>query len=191
MAKVSLNKTSFNAGELSPRVDGRVDLAKYASGCKQVQNFIPLVQGALQRRPGTRFVSEVKNSANKTWLAKFEFNFQQSFILEFGVNYIRFYFNHAQLVTGTVASYDGGTIYHVGDLVEYLGANYYCIVTILAVLPTNPLAWYPLTDDIYEVPTPYTATELTTSENGFGLSMVQSIYLPSEYSAAETKPYKQ
>ena len=174
MAKVSLNKTSFNAGELSPRVDGRVDLAKYSSGCKQVQNFIPLVQGALQRRPGTRFVSEVKNSANTTWLAKFEFNFQQSFILEFGVNYIRFYSNHAQLVTGTVTAWNAATAYTIGDIASTAGVNYYCILAHTNHAQPNAAYWYPLTDDIYEVPTPYTATELTTSENGFGLSLVQS-----------------
>lgn len=130
MPKVSQNKTSFNAGELSPRLDGRVDLAKYPQGCKTLENFIPLVQGSLTRRPGTAFVHEVKTSANRTWLAKFEFNYQQSFILEFGVNYIRFYLNRA----------------------------------IVESSPGVPL----------EVTTTYGASELTTVDGTFGLSMVQS-----------------
>ena len=32
--------TSFNAGELSPYMDARSDVEKYASGCRTLENFI-------------------------------------------------------------------------------------------------------------------------------------------------------
>lgn len=115
MAKVAGIKNSFNAGELSPLLAGRTDIAKYASGCSEMNNFIPTVQGAAIRRPGTRFVAEVKDSSKRVWLARFQFNYQQSFILEFGDQYIRFYHNHGQLLSGGVP-YEISTPYVLTDL---------------------------------------------------------------------------
>ena len=92
--------SSFNAGELSPNIEGRPDIAKYGSGCKTLENFIPIVQGPAKRRAGTRFVAEVKDSTARTWLVRFEFNTTQGYVLEFGNQYIRFYTQHGQVVSG-------------------------------------------------------------------------------------------
>ena len=115
MSKASPIQTSFNAGELSPALEGRVDLGKYASGCKKLENFIPMVQGPIRRRSGTRFVEEVKNSANRTWLIRFEFSETQAYILEFGNLYIRFYTNHGQVLSGGSA-YEIASPYTTADL---------------------------------------------------------------------------
>lgn len=114
MPKASPILTSFNAGELSPYLDGRVDLNKYSSGCSKLENFIPTVQGPARRRSGTRFVEEVKDSANRTWLVRFEFSETQAYILEFGDQYIRFYTNHGQVVSG-------GSAYEIAS--PYTAAN--------------------------------------------------------------------
>lgn len=100
MPKASPLRSSFNAGELSPLMAGRTDVNKYSSGCAEMMNFIPSVQGPAVRRAGTRFVAEVKSSANRTWLARFEFNTAQAYVLEFGHQYIRFFTNHGQLLSG-------------------------------------------------------------------------------------------
>lgn len=91
MPKSSPIQTSFSAGEFAPELAGRVEIGKYESACSRMENFIPLVQGPARRRGGTRFVNEVKASANRTWLARFEFNTQQAYVLEFGNLYVRFY----------------------------------------------------------------------------------------------------
>ena len=52
-------QTSFNAGEISPALYGRVDLAKYRNGCKVLENFIPLPHGPAERRSGTEFIQEI------------------------------------------------------------------------------------------------------------------------------------
>lgn len=117
MPKASPLRSSFNAGELSPLLDGRTDIAKYSNGCRVVENFIPSVQGPAVRRAGTRFVAEVKNSANRTWLARFEFNVNQAYILEFGDYYIRFFTNHGQLVSGG-SPYEIVSPYPVADLTD-------------------------------------------------------------------------
>jgi len=115
MSKASPIQTSFNGGELSPRLDGRVDLGKYASGCKNLQNFIPMIQGPALRRSGTRFIAEVKNSADRTWLIKFEFSETQAYILEFGDEYLRFYTNYGQVLSGG-STYEIATPYAASDL---------------------------------------------------------------------------
>lgn len=175
MAKFTPLKVAFNAGELSPLMQGRVDIDKYAAGCQELTNFIPLVQGPISRRPGTRYVKEVKDSSNRVWLQAFVFNYQQAFILEFGPEYLRFYNNYDYVSCGTPAAWDVLTVYRAGDLVSYLGNNYYAIRTTVGNFPASePDYWYPLTDDIYEIPTPYIADDLTTDDGTFSLSMVQS-----------------
>jgi len=100
MARVSVQLTNFTAGELSPRLDGRNDLSKYPSGCKILENFIVYPHGSAARRSGTQFISEVKTSANKTRLIPFEFSTTQTYILEFGNQYIRIYKDKGQVQSG-------------------------------------------------------------------------------------------
>lgn len=57
----SFLKASFNAGELSPLFGGRVDHVKYSHGLKRSQNAIPVVHGAVTRRPGTVLVEAIED----------------------------------------------------------------------------------------------------------------------------------
>ena len=179
MARAATIQTSFNGGELSPRLDGRVDVSKYGSGCKRMENFIPLIQGPAQRRGGFRYVGEVKTSATKTWLLPFQFNTQQAYQLEFGNGYIRFWLNHAPLTISTPATWSAITTYFPGDLVNYLGVNYYAIAGSasnpnLNKTPPNAAYWYPLTGNIYEIPSPYLTADLTDADGYFNLRVAQS-----------------
>lgn len=63
MGRVTMLKTAFNAGELSPYFEGRVDQAKYSQGLSKSQNMIPTVQGSATRRPGTVFVENLQETA--------------------------------------------------------------------------------------------------------------------------------
>ena len=49
------------------KLDGRTDFNKYTTGAKTLENF-STSSGAATRRVGTKFVAEVKTSANKTRL---------------------------------------------------------------------------------------------------------------------------
>ena len=177
MAKAAPIQSSFNAGELSPTLEGRVDLQKYGSGCKKLQNFIPLVQGPARRRSGTYFVEEIKTSADRTWLLPFEFSETQAYVLEFGNQYIRFYTNYGQVLTGTVTAWATGTAFIVGDLRSSGGVNYYCAIAHTSGTFATDLAagrWYALTGSVYEIPTPYTLSDLTASNGTLRLRWVQS-----------------
>ena len=100
MARVAVQLTNFTGGELSPRLDGRNDLAKYTSGCKTLENLVVYPHGAAARRPGTTFVSEVADSDNKTRLIPFEFSTTQTYMLEFSNLKIRFYKNNGIILEG-------------------------------------------------------------------------------------------
>jgi hypothetical protein len=100
MARVAVQLTNFTGGELSPRLDGRNDLAKYATGCKTLENMIIFPHGSAARRSGTQFVAEVKDSSKETRLIPFEFSTTQTYILEFGDQYIRFYKDNGQILSG-------------------------------------------------------------------------------------------
>lgn len=78
--KSTLMKLNFNGGELSSLMDGRIDYPKYASGCKQMTNFIPTVYGPMTKRPGTRFVEDLGSEAV---LYPFEFSESQAYIFAF------------------------------------------------------------------------------------------------------------
>ncbi|HGH4619193.1 TPA: hypothetical protein ACJIWO_000236 [Enterobacter cloacae] len=114
---------SFNAGEFSPLMMGQTDFQKWRNGSKKMLNFIPRSQGPAERRGGTYFVSEVKNSANKVWLAKFEYNTTQAFILEFGPGYVRFYSDHGVALNAAgTAPLEVSSPYAAEDLTNEDGA---------------------------------------------------------------------
>ena len=87
----NIKQTSFNAGELSPQLYGRPDLAKYENGVKQLFNMVCLPHGPATRRMGTEFVARVKDHSKIVKLFEYEFSTEQAYILEFGENYIRFF----------------------------------------------------------------------------------------------------
>jgi len=65
MAKVTKAFTNFTAGEITPKLFGRTDIAKYDNGAETIENFLVEPHGGLTRRPGTRFVSEVKTAPTR------------------------------------------------------------------------------------------------------------------------------
>ena len=100
MARVAVQLTNFTGGELSPRLDGRNDLAKYSTGCKTLENMVVYPHGSAARRSGTQYVAEVRDSSKETRLIPFEFSTTQTYILEFGDQYIRFYKDNGQILSG-------------------------------------------------------------------------------------------
>jgi hypothetical protein len=97
MARVHPFQTNFTAGELTPKLAGQVDFKKYNNGVELMENMTVFPQGGASRRYGSRFVAEVKDSSKTTRLIPFEFNIEQSYILEFGNNYIRFFKDNGQI----------------------------------------------------------------------------------------------
>ena len=90
MARVSSIITNFRTGEISPKLEGRIDLQKYNEAAQTVNNMVVFPSGGVTRRPGTYFAGRSKDGG-KVRLMDFEFSDEQAYVLEFGANYIRFY----------------------------------------------------------------------------------------------------
>lgn len=101
-----MNQVSFSAGEVSPPLYARTDLARYSIGARTVRNFVPMRQGGVTNRPGTEFVSKTFNQNQSVRLMPFIFNQTgdgQSYTLEFGDHYIMFYQNGGNVTYSPVA----------------------------------------------------------------------------------------
>lgn len=96
-------QTSFAGGELSPSLYARVDLEKFHVGLSLSSNFFIDFRGGATTRPGTEFCAEANTTAGKKRLVPFQVSVGQSFALEFGELYVRFYTGGAQLLKPGVA----------------------------------------------------------------------------------------
>ena len=161
--KASPIQESLNAGEFSPLMQGRVLFQKYKNALALCENMMPIVQGAVTRRTGTYFIGEVKDSANKTRMIPFEFSTLQSYNIEFGAGYFRFYKDRGQIQVSDVAAWETSTAYAKGALVVSGSVNYYCVTSHTAGTFATDLAagkWYALEGSIYEIPNPYSQDEI-------------------------------
>jgi len=114
--RVSPALTNFTAGEWSPQLLGQIDLEAYPNACSLMRNFICRVHGGAQKRPGTIFVGEVKNSAQSVRLIPFQYSTAQAYVLEMGDSYIRFFKDRGQIVNGDDSPYEIGSCYLEADV---------------------------------------------------------------------------
>ena len=101
MARSAPAFSSFTAGEVSPRMEGRVTLDTYREGLADMTNLLVLPQGGVTRRPGTEFLGEIKDSANTARLIPFQFKTTDTYILEFGNQTMRVFRNGLQVLDAT------------------------------------------------------------------------------------------
>jgi hypothetical protein len=177
---------AFAQGELAPAFHARADLELYARALKTCRNVMVLRSGGLANRAGTRFMQQAKGSADGlVKLYRWEFTAaDDSTLIEAGHLYFRFYENGTLVRVSDVDAWSGVTAYVVGDLVVDGGVNYYCILAHTNQDPPNATYWYPLTSDIYEIPTPYTAGSFNSpgplrfTQNGRNITISHTGYRP-------------
>lgn len=109
-------QTSFSTGELSPKLLGRVDYAKYAAGAELIQRFIPLPHGGLAKTPGTKYIAPAKYANKDTRLIPFVFSTEQAYILEFGDQYIRVFVSSGQVESSPSTPLEIASPYLEADL---------------------------------------------------------------------------
>lgn len=114
MPRATWVQNNFNAGEWSPLTYGRNDVSKYNNSLATCLNYVPTTQGGLTRRPGTKYVANTKSNQTVR-LVSFEFSITQAYVLEFGHQYIRFFTNGGQLLSGATP-YEVATPYTTADL---------------------------------------------------------------------------
>ena len=92
MPRLTLDQTNFTAGEVSPRMLGRTDIARYQYGAELLENCWPLIHGGAIRRDGSLFCAAAKYSNKRSRLVPYIFNRTQAYMVEFGDLYIRVYY---------------------------------------------------------------------------------------------------
>lgn len=107
---------SFAAGEISPSLYARVDLAKYRVGAALLRNFFIDYRGGASSRPGTQFIGQCKpTAAGQPRLIPFIVSTLATYIIEFGDHYCRFISNGAYVMSGGLPV-EVVSPYAVGDL---------------------------------------------------------------------------
>lgn len=180
-------QTSFAGGEISPDLYGRTDLAKIKIGCRTLRNFIPSPHGPAYNRPGTQYIATTKTTGKKVRLVDFVFSTTQSYVLEFGEHYIRFYRNGAQIQSGGGA-YEVTTTYAEADLFNlkftqsadtiYIAHNSYPPKILQRITDTSwSFGNYPFSNGPFQFPnTTSTRLKLTAFFGGYFLDNVDTTF---------------
>ncbi|MHB1098092.1 MAG: phage tail protein [Burkholderiales bacterium] len=176
----SIIQRSFAAGEVAPAVFGRPDQVKVQTGLAKCRNFFVRRHGGVSNRPGTQYITPQKSHSAKGRIWGFVFNADQTYLLLFENQCLRFVRNAALITVSGVPAYNGATAYVVSDLVSSGGVNYYCLAATTGNAPPNATYWYPMpAGDIYEIPTPYVTADLPTlefSQSGDVLTITHKSY---------------
>jgi len=111
--KTDIIQTSFVGGEFAPALYGRTDIAQYANACSIVENFLIRPFGSVISCAGTEYINECKTggSTGLARLMRFVFSQTDSYVIEMGVGYFRFYTDGAVVVSNS-------TIYEVAHTYE-------------------------------------------------------------------------
>ena len=104
MARAAVIYPTFARGEVSPLMLGRIDIPQYPSCLQKCRNCWVRPYGLVSRVAGSEYINTTKNNA-KARLLKFVFSASDSYIIEVGAGYFRFY-------------NDGGIVIKDGEIYE-------------------------------------------------------------------------
>lgn len=108
MALVHVILNKFTGGQVSPEVWGRTETNQWPAMLEIMENCYPDPRGGAKRRPGLHYVAPTKFPQQNSRLIPFVFSREQSYMMEFGDYYIRFF-------------KDNGYVEDIGSVVSYLG----------------------------------------------------------------------
>jgi hypothetical protein len=143
----------LNAGEWSPKVYDRVDHEKYPAACRTAKNVIPIPHGALVKRKGMQMEAPAKYDDQKCAFIEFQFSRDQTYAVEVGELYMRFFDATGQLreaavectgitaaspalVTAPVHGYSNGDEIYIDGLTEMTELNGRWVKVVYATLNT-------------------------------------------------------
>ncbi|MEO1192845.1 MAG: hypothetical protein AAFY02_13875 [Pseudomonadota bacterium] len=169
---ITRTQPSFAAGELTPALQARSDLAKYHVGLRFAENLFVRPQGGIVNRPGTRFVCEVADSEAASRLLPFSFSTLQTYVLEFADKRMRVLLNGGLALESAepladISQAEAVSVFHPGHsfgdgeevvitggqgmeqikervlLICQAEADRYCLRSKSSVLPLDSRAFHP------------------------------------------------
>lgn len=99
-----IKQVTFAGGEIAPFLYARTDNSIYEKSLRTLRNMMVMRHGGATGRPGTQYAGTTLNGGNAIRLIPFIFNetgLGQSYVLEFGNQYVAFYQDGANVVSST------------------------------------------------------------------------------------------
>jgi hypothetical protein len=183
-ADARITQPSFTAGELSPELYGRKDLARYQVGLRKLLNGFVHAHGGASNRAGLKFAAEVKDHTKKNRLMTFEAANDEAFLLVWGDLNVRPMFQGAYIDNGG-SPYEIATPYAHTDLALLYSEQSNDIATLThPSFPVRELGRYDTLDwrmstvtFASDVPTPTNVSAVVTQ----GYTGYNSDKLPVQY----------
>jgi hypothetical protein len=118
--KLDTIQTSFTGGELAPALFGRTDVAQYGNALAILENFLCRPYGPAISTPGTEYINACKTggSTSIVRLIQFVFSRTDSYVIEMGVGYFRFYADGAVVVSTGTTPYEVAHTYTASQLFD-------------------------------------------------------------------------
>ena len=136
MAKIALLKNNFSSGELSPHIWMRTDLAQFRNGAKEVFNMLPIVEGGIKKRGGTKLIS---TEANAERILPFNVSHSNNFLVVFKPRQISILSSDGTLIRSFVTNYTADQI----DKINYCQSRY----NLWLVHEDHPVSWIRCSED--------------------------------------------
>lgn len=155
---VHLLQPTMTAGEVSPSLYGRVDIARYASGLRRCRNFIVRPYGGVENRTGLRFVADAQGALDHR-VVPFVYSTQVAYVLILGDRFIRFSSGGSEVTPPTTA-YNAGTTYALDQYVTSGGITYRSLQAgnVGHTPASSPLWW--VADAGLQITSPWTAAQI-------------------------------
>lgn len=125
------SQNSFAGGEISPKLLGRVDLAKFNTGLRYAMNAFVEIEGAVSNRDGTEHGGRCNTDSGLIRYIKFEAPGDVNYVLEFTPGAIRFIYDNQLVLTDLGGVLQVATPYIESELYELNYAQSNDIMTIV------------------------------------------------------------
>jgi hypothetical protein len=114
MARIRFNYNSFSTGFVSKKILGNSDFEGYNQGLLECTNFIIQHTGGCFKRGGTEFIAYTKNNGEAE-LVPFYFSADESYMCEFGNQYVRFYTKYGPILKNDNTIFELPTTFSLAD----------------------------------------------------------------------------
>lgn len=121
---------SFNGGEISPEMYGRIDTSKYQTGLATCLNFIVQTHGPIQYRNGFEYVATGFNNNQNARIIPFIFSDEQAVVLYLNYPYMYVLANGAMVLDGSNNPIKVSIPWQADDLPQLRYAQSADVVTI-------------------------------------------------------------
>lgn len=188
MAHVAPIYPNFARGEVSPLMFGRIDIEQYPTCLDKCRNMFIRPYGCASRISGTEFITNAKNNG-KARLLKFVFSANDSYIIECGAGYFRFYRNGGAVLKTDATAWATATSYTKGAFVKENDIIYYCLQNHTSGTFADDLdAGYWVEQDIYEVPNDYYEDQLDSIQYVQLDDIIKLVCLPHNNDNTTARP---